>query len=672
MMSPRSKHNRGQTRLGMEIEALSRAQKKKKRIPMDDAVRVLIKDIKDRTEEDIDLLSLYFLENQAINLFWRKHGYGPSDERALSKDIARNVLYIQKPFKGTELFKKGQPAKEFYFILDGEINIVAGFLDRAEATVANITKGQGFGSLGLLDKNATRQAGAVTNRIYTKLLVFPSELYLRLFGERITALHERRYKILANTKAFKSWTDEKLHRAASITYEKTFMPGSHLAIEGQNIDNRSFIYIVVRGEVDMVKVVKQGNRAKPTQLKLGTLSMGQVFCGEEIIKLGNLQKIVEHCVSDRGQFSHYKWTATFQCSIACQVLVLSRHGFFELADDHALQNLRQSIPPVPSDNVMIHTLKETEKWSDYKSKLHNEYFTKMPTGKQARLENIIKHTENSLDKDREESIKLMMEIEKINLDEEEEKYQRERKVYRSHAVANFSRRRIKIRAFARFLHLTHGHHSHTDKHLKQSIIGKDLVKQGDFESLDRYLNHSFSNIGENFRGSLHLPHAETYIQDGKNNQSIFSAYSVPSQLYDAANKGSRRIKSDEHILEELLNPVPPQRYPRKKNVFHADEYFEEDLTSTALKAASTRSPYPISNKERRRLRLKQVIGSLERSPTKPVCHHGSSLNASKRSFEWRAMRRKRKDDGKLKGTIPRRVNTPVLKMDYTAGIAGAF
>jgi len=242
-------------------------------------------------------------------------------------------------------------------------------------------------------------------------------------------------------------------------------------------------------------------------------------------------------------------------------------------------------------------------------------------------------------------------------------------------VANFSRRRIKIKTFARFLHLTHGHHSHTDKHLKQSVLGKDLVKHGDFENLDRYLNHAYSNIGENFRGALHLPHAETYIQDSKNNQSIFSAYSVPSQLYDVANTclGSKRIKSDEQILEELLDPVPPQRYPKKKNVFDADEYFEEDKKSTALKAASKRSPYPISNKERRRLRrLKQVIGSLERSPTQPVCHHGSSLNASKRAFEWRAVRRKRRDDGKLKGTIPRRVNTPVLKMNYFAGIPGAF
>ena len=68
-MLPRLKHDRRQTRLGMEIEALNITQKKKKRIPIDDAARVLKKDTKDRTEEDIDLLSSYFLENQAINLF---------------------------------------------------------------------------------------------------------------------------------------------------------------------------------------------------------------------------------------------------------------------------------------------------------------------------------------------------------------------------------------------------------------------------------------------------------------------------------------------------------------------------------------------------------------------------------------------------------------------------
>ena len=124
------------------------------------------------------------------------------------------------------------------------------------------------------------------------------------------------------------------------------MPGSHIAVEGHNVDNRAFLYIVVHGEVDMVKsfVVKEKKTGKDNiyHLKLASLGSKQVFCASNLIKKGALSHLRDKCLSDRGQYSHSKWPVTYKVMTVVKTLVLSKHGFFELADEDALKRLECS------------------------------------------------------------------------------------------------------------------------------------------------------------------------------------------------------------------------------------------------------------------------------------------------------------------------------------------
>ncbi len=52
--------------------------------------------------------------------------------------------------------------------------------------------------------------------------------------------------------------------------------------------------------------------------------------------------------------------------IAVKTLVLSRHGFFELANEMALKHLRKYISPIPSIPMLQNTFEEVKKWHKYK------------------------------------------------------------------------------------------------------------------------------------------------------------------------------------------------------------------------------------------------------------------------------------------------------------------
>ena len=339
------------------------------KIPMDVAMKILkiIPEERVKDEEQIDTLATFLKEQATVKKFWKQ--YGHLYDELISKIIAKEIVLVDKPFKSSVIFNKDDDVDYYYFVLKGSVNIVAAFNKRsALSVVARIQEGEAFGSLGFLMKGGKRKAGAVTSTINTKLLAFPKQLFEKVLGLQIRKSHDRHYQIMRETKVFRNWDEDHLKRLAAITYDKTYMPGSHIALEGKNIDNRAFLYIVVQGEVEMMKSLslKENGKQIVHNIKLATLGVNQVFCGSSLIKKGNVLQLKEKCLSDRGQFSHTTWAATYKAMIAVRVLILSRHGFFELANEQALQNLRKYAPPIPSLKMLRDTFIESNKWHKYK------------------------------------------------------------------------------------------------------------------------------------------------------------------------------------------------------------------------------------------------------------------------------------------------------------------
>jgi CRP-like cAMP-binding protein len=272
-------------------------------IPLDDAVRIfkIIPEERVKDEEQIETLTTFLTEQPKLRKFWRAHNQ--SNDQLIANVIAKGAVFVDKPFKSSVIFNKGDKADYFYYVLKGSVNIVAAFSSRsALSVVARIHEGEAFGSLGFLVEDGKRKAGAVTSAINTKLLAFPKEMFENIFGGQMHKLHTQHYEIMRKTKVFQSWNVEHLRRLAAITYDKTYMPGSHITLEGKNIDNRAFLYIVTQGEVEMIKsLTLQNKNGKDVvhNVKLATLGVNQVFCAGNLIDRGNVNRLKEKCLSDR-------------------------------------------------------------------------------------------------------------------------------------------------------------------------------------------------------------------------------------------------------------------------------------------------------------------------------------------------------------------------------------
>ena len=95
-----------------------------------------------------------------------------------------------------------------------------------------------------------------------------------------------------------------------------------------------------------------------------------------------------------------------------KTLVLSKHGFFELADEDALERLRMFAPPVPSDS-MLRTFAETQKWHSYKDRLQFELFSEDEMQTQRRIKSIMDKTQKQLNEESQERKKELDHIEQL-------------------------------------------------------------------------------------------------------------------------------------------------------------------------------------------------------------------------------------------------------------------
>ena len=521
-------------------------------VSLEDVTRIfrLIPEERAKDHGSIDLVAKYLMNQSKLRAFWRMHEY--TDDEAMSRLIATKAIFVDKPFKGSVIFNAGDATDYFYYVLAGSVNIVASFKRHsALSVVARIQAGGSFGSLGFLREENKRTAGAVTSSVNTKLLAFPKSFFTETFVEAIRKKHNKNYQIMRNTKVFQEWSDEKLRRLASITHEKDFMPGSHIAVEGHNVDNRAFLYIVVHGEVDMVKsldVKDKSGKRNEYNLKLASLGSKQVFCATSLIKKGSLSHLRDKCLSDRGQYSHSKWPVTYKVMTVVKTLVLSKHGFFELADEDALKRLRMFAPPIPSDSMLRDTFKETQKWHTYKDRLQFELFLKMKMETQRRIKSIMQRTQKQLTEESQERKKELNHIEQLHENEEEAQYRRDLQVYRPKQTHHkLSDHLGKVRAVTNAMTLTSKFHH--QKHLSTIKMSGHYVNDEEFEKLEKFFSNSLSSISENVRGAVTLPYAPVFLEKTKARGNIFKTYSAPS---DAYYKQNGRYKTDEEIQKHLL------------------------------------------------------------------------------------------------------------------------
>lgn len=556
-------------------------------VSLDDVARIfrVIPEERAKDQGNIDLLAKYLRNQSKLRSFWRKLEY--SDDEAMSRLIATHAVFVDKPFKGSVIFNAGDETDYFYYVLAGSVSIVASFKRHsALSVVARIQAGGSFGSLGFLTEENKRTAGALTSSVNTKLLAFPLKFFTETFVEPIRKMHNKFFQIMRNTKVFQNWSDQKLRRMASIAHEKKFMPGSHIAVEGHNVDNRAFLFLVVNGEVDMAKslVVKgKTGKRKKINLKLASLGSKQIFCARNLIKKGSLSHLRDKCLSDRGQYSHSKWSVTYKVMTVVKTLVLSKHGFFELADEDALERLRMFSPPVPSDSMIRNTFAETQKWHTYKDRLQFELFLKMKMKTQRRIKSIMDQTQKQLNEESEVQQKELNYIEHLHRNIEDAEYQRDLQVYQPKQTHHkLSDHLGKVRAVTNAMTLTSKFHH--QKHLSTIKMNGHYVNDKEFEKLEKFFSNSLSSISENVRGAVSLPYAPVFLEKNKVRGDLFKTYVAPS---DAYYKQNGRYKTDEEIEKHLLRYgfEPAVEYRLKYN-----DPLDEDPESVNKKKQSATLP----------------------------------------------------------------------------------
>ena len=115
----------------------------------------------------------------------------------------------------------------------------------------------------------------------------------------------------------------------------------------------------------------------------------------------------------------------------------------------------------------------------------------------------------------DENIRWFDEIETIHLQNENKIYKGELQTYTSKSKSEIKRHFKQFKNMARFMALTSHHRHHHDDHIKKISMHDEFVNSHDFPKIDRYLSESYSTIAENFRGNVHIPNAQTYIQNNK-------------------------------------------------------------------------------------------------------------------------------------------------------------
>ena len=184
--------------------------------------------------------------------------------------------------KGAEVLREGDPANEFYFVLQGRLEVTKR-TRHGNAKLSVISSGQGFGEVALLT-NAFRSATvrALTDVVLYHLskpdfeqLMDQEPSFKNVLLKRADDL--TRYDKIKTLQPFALLEPDRLYALLARMVEKTYSLGEDIIVQGEKGD---YYYIIKNGRVAVLK--KSKGEQSATQVAL--LSEGDGFGEEALIR----------------------------------------------------------------------------------------------------------------------------------------------------------------------------------------------------------------------------------------------------------------------------------------------------------------------------------------------------------------------------------------------------
>lgn len=216
-------------------------------------------------------------------------------------------LVTVRRFPGSHvIIREGDDAEEFFIILEGEVEVLKSRPDETTMRVGRLGAGDYFGEIGLL--KGSRRTATVRALGDVRTLVMNRDTFLTVVAEsdlmsgEVARLVRRRFLVNALLQALPSLEEGAAANLAPEMELTRYGPGEFIVRQGEQAEA---LYIVARGQVDVLKETADGHRVPLARLAAGEF-FGEVGLLQSIPRTATVQAVegedVEVVVIGRAAF----------------------------------------------------------------------------------------------------------------------------------------------------------------------------------------------------------------------------------------------------------------------------------------------------------------------------------------------------------------------------------
>ena len=131
--------------------------------------------------------------------------------------------------------------------------------------------------------------------------------------------------------------------------------------------------------------------------------------------------------------------------------------------------------------MLHHMYAESRKWNNYKDQLQAEYLLKMPQSKRERIQKIMEQTSRQIDAEKEQNKKLLDEIERKHLNEENAIFDKELQTYTSKSRSRLINTLKCLKSSK--IYSACPCHRHNDSNIEKTSMHEKFISNQDFPKL---------------------------------------------------------------------------------------------------------------------------------------------------------------------------------------------
>ena len=176
---------------------------------------------------------------------------------AASLELCRKVTLAVYNTKHDVVFRQGDFSDFFYVILFGSVVVSVRTSDGGSENVATLVTGDYFGELSLHNKEGlgNRRTATVLTLEPTQLLRIPSRDYTRIVKIAHDKTLKTRLDLIDSIPAFRTLSHSDRKNTSFLFRARKYFPGQVIFEQGTRMDETSYIVVVKRGHIRIMKRV---------------------------------------------------------------------------------------------------------------------------------------------------------------------------------------------------------------------------------------------------------------------------------------------------------------------------------------------------------------------------------------------------------------------------------